>query len=272
MQAGRFLMVLMPALVSGCAGPFTLERTISNDPAVLVRLESSFTDENSQLEPAPRPATFTEGELSALLQSVTIRREVSFFSYYVLRQDPTAERAFTEGNVALLARPLASALAKAHPQEMITFLVSRGREDGLSEITSGGLFLRGDLLYVLLTNVRVPVTTARKMERLRDAPLTPLREGAFSFVPGPHQSLLQTAEPLSPLPHTRSLPALAITYKALLATSSASRQQAPDSRGSSNDQTAAIEEKLQTLKTWRERGLITDQDYQRKRQELLDRF
>jgi hypothetical protein len=93
----------------------------------------------------------------------------------------------------------------------------------------------------------------------------------FHFVPGPYQATLVRNDLPTRIAVT-SAPALSVDYRAWLAGI------LQPGRGSSPTQTepeipaAMIEEKLHRLKTWREQGLITDDEYQQKRQELLKHF
>ncbi|HJT20173.1 MAG TPA: hypothetical protein VJ746_06865 [Nitrospira sp.] len=216
-------------------------------------------------------ADLTAADLAEILRSVRIEPEISFVSYWVLRKAPQPQPAFPNGDADLLAPHLQVALAKARPNETAVFFLRRTREDGIPLVTTGGLLIQGNQLLILLANARRPTTTQRKLDAARDVPLHPLGEVNFRFMPRRYQTTLAKHD----LPETMAMtaaPILSITYGAVLA------DLAQAGRGSSPTQTepeipaATIEEKLHRLKTWHEQGLITDDDYLQKRQELLRRF
>lgn len=162
-------------------------------------------------------------------------------------------------------------MAKTRPNETAVFFLRRTREDGILLVTTGGLLIHGDQLIVLLANARRPTTTQRKLDTAREAPIHPLGEVDFHFVPAPYQATLAKKDLPKSVAMT-SAPALSVDYRALLA------GLLQPGRGSSPTQTepeipaATIEEKLHRLKTWHEEGLITDDEYLQKRQEILKRF
>lgn len=263
--------LVMASLLTNCASSPAFSRTVYEDPTILVRLDSSLFQEEVSGAPAGHIPTLTAADLAEILRSVRFQPEISFLSYWVLRKEPQLEPAFPNDDAALLAAHLRAALAKARPTEAAVFFLRRTREDGIPLVTTGGLLIHGDQLIVLLANAGRPTTTQRKLETARDAPLHPLGEVDFHFVPGPYQATLAKKDLPKSIVMT-SAPALSVNYRALLA-----GILQPD-RGSSPTQTepeipaATIEEKLHRLKTWREQGLITDDEYLQKRQEVLKHF
>ena len=264
-------VVVLVSLLANCASSPIFSRTVYEDPTVLVRLDRSLFQEEVSGAPAVHIPELTAAVLAEILRSVRIQPEISFLSYWILRKEPQSEPAFLNEDVQLLAPHLRAALAKARPNETAVFFLRRTREDGIPLVTTGGLLIHGDQLVVLLAHARRPTTTLRKIETAHDAPLHPLGEVDFHFVPGPYQTTLAKKD----LPQNiamASAPALSVDYRALLAGI------LQPSRGSSPSQTepefpaALIEEKLHRLKTWREQGLITDDEYLQKRQEVLKHF
>jgi hypothetical protein len=263
--------VAMTSLLASCASSPTFSRTVYEDPTVLVRLDNSLFQAEVSGVPAGHATELMTEDLAEILRSVRIQRENSFLNYWVLRKDPQPEPAFPNDDAQLLAPYLRVALAKAQLNEMPVFFLRKTREDGIPLVISGGLLFHGNQLIVLLANARRAATTQRKLETARDAPLHPLGETDFHFVPGPYQATLGKKDLLSRIVET-SAPALSIDYRAWL-----SGLLQPD-RGSSPTQiepgipAARIEDKLLRLKTWREQGLITDDEYLQKRQEVLKHF
>ncbi len=270
--------------VLGCASTPAFSRPVYADSNVMVRLESSLMVGTASDAPNSHPATLTEQALPSILRSVIVQKEIDFLHYYVLRQDPKPERVFLDDDIELLTPHLKAALAKARPEERIVFLLNRVRDGGISEITSGGLFVRRDKLYVLLANFRVPLTTQRKVERAKEFPLVPLEQPEFFFVASAHQSVLGAKDPsIAPNPTgsggllvaLTAMPMTAPTPTELPAKVETPPSIAPKSAEPPKAEASsppALEGKLRQLKAWREQGLITDPEYRDKLKKLLDAF
>lgn len=95
--------VVMASLLASCASAPTFSRTVYEDPTILVRLDSPVVQEEVSGEPRGEIAELTPGNLAELLQSVRIQPEISFLSYWVLRQELQPETAFPKDEAQLLA-------------------------------------------------------------------------------------------------------------------------------------------------------------------------
>ena len=263
--------VVMASLLASCASSPTFSRTVYEDPTVLVRLDSPLFQEGGSGAPAGHITELTAAVLAELLRSVKIQPEISFLSYWVLRNEPQPELAFPNDDAALLAPHLQAALIKAWPNEIAVFSLRRTREDGIPLVTTGGLLIDGDQLLVLLANARRPTTTQRKLQTARDAPLHPPGELDFHFLPGPYQTMLAKKDLPKNIAMT-SVPALSVDYRTWLVGLLQPRRGSSPSQTEPEISAATIEEKLHRLKTWHEQGLITNDEYLQKRQELLKHF
>ena len=263
--------VMMASLLMGCTNIPTFSRTVYEDPTLLVRLDSPVLQAADSGELPGTIAKLTAADLAELLRSVRIEPEISFVSYWVLRKDPQQQPAFPNGDADLVAPHLWTALAKVRPNETTVFFLRRARQDGIPLVTTGGVLIDGDQLIVLLANARRPATTQRKLEAAREVPLRPLGEVDFHFVPGRYQTTLVKHD-LPNIIAMASAPVLSITYGAVLADLSRLGRGTAQSQSEPDVPVATIEEKLHRLKTWHEQGLITDDEYLQKRQELLKHF
>ena len=263
--------IVMVSLLANCASSPAFSRTVYEDPTILVRLDSSLFQEEVSGAPAEHIPELTTADLAEILRSVRIQPEISFLNYWVLRKDPQPQLAFFNDDVQLLAPHLRAALGKARPNETAAFFLRRTREDGIPLVTTGGLFLQGNQLHVLLANARRPATTLRKIETAHDAPLHPLGEVDFHFVPGPYQTTLAKKDLPQSIAMT-SAQALSVDYRALLAGILQPGRSSTPSQTEPEIPAAMIEEKLRRLKTWHKQGLMTDDEYLQKRQELLKHF
>lgn len=258
-------------ILAGCVTSPTISRTVYEDPIVLVRLDSSSPLKDAAGEPDQQVAKFTTAHLTSVLQSIMIQRETSFVSYWVLRSMPQPEPAFPNDDAQLLAPHLLAALVKARPNETAVFALRRTREDGIPLVTTGGMLIRGDQLIVLLANVRRPAITLRKLEISKEVPLQPIGEMEFHFVPGTNQTTLAKTELSSTLIKS-SIQTLSVNYKAWLTGLFQPSLFSSPTPTQPDIPVSLAEEKLHHLKTWHEQGLITDDEYLQKRQEILKRF
>ena len=256
-------------MLFGCSSPSVFTRVVHQDPSGFVSLESPLSGETAQITPYRHPVQFTEQEMAAVLQSVVAQREMSSIRYYVLRQDPKPEPVFTTQEIQLLNPRLVAAFSKARPEEVVVFFLNQPRQDGVLEITSGGLFVQDERLYFLLANLRAPVTTASKAERAREHPLSPLSEPDFEMKAGAHQVVLETKSTVLPS-WAEAVKGVAIAYRdqvttrPLLSTPGDSIKPPPSS--------PTVDGKLRQLKSWREQGMITEQEDQAQKRKLLETF
>ena len=267
-------VVFLALLVTGCAGSPIFSRPVYQDPILIVRLDSPLYKAQEHTAVYSHPTVFTAQDLQSILQSMKIQREVSFLNYYVFRHDTTPQPVFPFEVPGLLAPHIAAALSKAQPEEIVVFVLSRLRKDGIPLITSGGLFVKGDQLTFVLAHVETPMTSERKREQVQANPLTPLSDPDFHFVVGPSQAILTPTEtPVFPSGRTFA-PAVLINYKALLTTHSQDHALPLEtvSDAPPPNPPATIEEKLRQLKSWHQQGLISEQEYRKKREEILASF
>lgn len=207
---------------------------------------------------------------------MTVSRDISLFSYYLLREDPVPEPVFPGDVAARLAPHVRTALARAGPEETVVFYLQHEREDGIPLVTSGGLVHRDGRLVLALAHANTPMTSGRKRDEVRGDPLRPRTEPDFRFVAGPGQTVSPPGDRGSGAPDP-ALPALVLDLRSL------ARQ--PESRAgrAASDETpapasgtiaepAAAEEKLRRLRSWHEQGLITEDEYRRAREAILRRF
>jgi hypothetical protein len=266
-QVGLSFCFFVATVLAGCAETQPLSRPVYSDHGMLVQLETPRTASTDHAALNSHPSDLAEQDLLTILRSVTVQKEIDFLHYYVLRQDAKSEWAFLDDDAASLVPHLKAALAKARPEELVVFSLSRLKDRGIAEITSGGLFIQGERVGLLLASLRVPVTTERKLKRVRESPLVPLEQPNFSFIAGPHQTLGVAKDSSSSL-STSARNGLLIEHRALLR---AARQSVEISTMPGSFP-STLEEKLRQLKTWRDEGLITEPEYKSKLKQLLDTF
>jgi putative oligomerization/nucleic acid binding protein len=188
--------------------------------------------------------------------------------------------AFTEEEVSYLSVTLSKAFAQAQPNEWVVFGLTRSTPQGLTELTTGGGYVEGPSLHVVLANYRKVVTMPSTRQLLWERPLRPDAGPAYDLVAGNHQTIVRESGFVPSL--LSSAPSeLAIAYQALLlgepAEASVTQKTTAATQMAIPPPTIiapplSIEERLQALKRLRAQGLITEEEYRAKKQQLLDQF
>jgi hypothetical protein len=155
------MWLLFPALagaelIGACAPRQFTTIAIYDTPAVYVRLEFDRTVKKG--EEHTHPISLTPEQIAAVLGGVRIDEPIALVRGDILQRDPVprVHPAFTDEYIAFFAPLLELALSKATSEEVVTFYDSRYRSGTSREVTSGGLFVQGDELHLILANYRSP--------------------------------------------------------------------------------------------------------------------
>jgi hypothetical protein len=137
---------------TACAPVQFTTATIYDTPAAFVRLELDRTVETGRAH--SHPLTIPAAQIAAVLAGVMIEEPLAKLPFYDDTSQPRRHRAFTEKEVIFFAPLLASALAQATPEEIVTFYESQDVSGTVREVTSGGMFIQGEILRIRLANYR----------------------------------------------------------------------------------------------------------------------
>lgn len=139
-------------LLAACGGtPHVVTQKVYEDPNREVGLQS--VSESSRGQTFSHPAYLKESDIANVLKGLYVERGSSTISLPLLGKGE-ADRypVFSPNEIAFFAPLLAQGLGLAQPNEVVTFY-ERGEISHVHEVrTSGGLFLQGDVLYVILSN------------------------------------------------------------------------------------------------------------------------
>jgi hypothetical protein len=126
--------------------------TLYESPASCVRLEA---------DPRVRgdtghshPVSVTEDEMAAVLSGMMIEEPPRLLSF--LDKEPPRHPAFSEAEVQFFAPLLAVGLQQATPEEVVTFYQTRQDTAIIREVTSGGVYVDGEQMHLVLSNYRSP--------------------------------------------------------------------------------------------------------------------
>ena len=175
--------VAMSVAIAGCAGdPPPI--VIHEEPSQAIRLQF---DPRSG-EGHSHPATITPEQMSMVLRGVRVRGRdiVGGFGYFA---DQDSAPAFFPMDIPGLAARLALALSKASPKDLSTFYLTRNDLNRGRVITSGGVFVRGRYLMLILANAHTSPFSVQYENTstidTRDQPLLPIARFKFTaeFIP-----------------------------------------------------------------------------------------
>jgi len=150
-----FLLTVSTLLAFGCAAPHVPSRIIYEDPVNFVRLE-----EDSEVLPEwppshhSHPFTIEPEKLRTILSGVKVQEHWIALERWWRGESPLVP-AFTDDELDLLSVRISEALAEAKENERVTFYLSQPQTFARRIITTGGLYVHGTELHILLGNWRI---------------------------------------------------------------------------------------------------------------------
>ena len=219
------------------------------------------------------PLMLTSQEWTTLLTTLQVQRQAEG----LLFRDPPGPviPAFTSEDIGFLSATLSQAFAQVRPDEMVVFGLSHLSSYRMTEITTGGWFVEGASLRLVLANYRKVVTMPGTRQLLWDRPMRPDAGPAYDLVGGHHhQTMVRESNMISGL--FSSAPSeLDIAYPAILLGTSGEASTPQDSSASPRDVapfSMSIEDRLRALKRFHDQGLISEEEYRIKKQQLLEKL
>ncbi|MEY4705972.1 MAG: hypothetical protein RL042_2177 [Nitrospirota bacterium] len=159
-----FLLLNMLLFCVSCAGPALTSRVVHEESSWFVRLDSYQNGDRSSLR-YEHPGTWTVEELSAILSRLLLEDRVG-----LMDSSRPPRPVFSSEEITLLAPAIQDSFQKARPNEWIAFSLSTPSGSGLA-ITSGGMFLAGSQLHVVVANHRTPLADdSQEFARVRANP------------------------------------------------------------------------------------------------------
>jgi hypothetical protein len=183
-----FLILNFGLTLAACAVPLVPSRIVYEDPTNFVRVELDHRVLPDRPETKhSHPAVVNADEMTSILKGLSVRDRRLRVHVWIFGE-ADFEQAFTEAEVELLAEKLADALAKATPEERVTYYLSYPQTSVKRQITSGGLYLQGTELHFTLSNHReVYGIPAYGMVYDRRYPVLPIAPKDFEvFFDPPH--------------------------------------------------------------------------------------
>lgn len=169
---------IVVTLQVGCSSP-PPPRTSYQDPITSIRL---YVDERAGAGHS-HPSVITTDQMATVLHGIRVVPRTGFIGSLITGQTQ-ANPAFSSSEIQILAPRLSRALSEATPQELVTFYRRFSDASVGMAITSGGMFLEGHNLYVVLANNRTLPTDGMNQNMVTDfdpidSPLIPISRTSF---------------------------------------------------------------------------------------------
>ncbi|MCP9456764.1 MAG: hypothetical protein NNA18_11740 [Nitrospira sp.] len=148
-------VVVMGFVISACQSQHALTQTIYESPSRFVRLEADHTVGGGH----SHPADVTTAEVAAVLGGIIINEPVKLIPslpFFGKDEEPPRHPAFTTAEIGFFAPLLTQGLKMATPDQVVTFYQSVQQTAVIRRVTSGGVFLDGDELHIIVSNYRSP--------------------------------------------------------------------------------------------------------------------
>jgi hypothetical protein len=179
---------LLIVTLVGCSPTQFTTLTIYETPQSFVRLEVDRTLEHGAGH--SHPSDISPEQMATVLRGISIQEPLTRLPFYDDLSVPRRHPAFSESDIAFWAPLLSQALSKATAAELATFYQSTKRSGTTREVTSGGLFVHGKELHLVLSNLQSEThhTADIGFADTQDDRLTPMRSlapqrGRLLFVP-----------------------------------------------------------------------------------------
>lgn len=148
-------IIALGLLLTGCAITASAGRPIYESSVTIVRLEPNQRAQLPEVARHNHPISLSEDQLAILLTSISGRQKVGLLRSFL--GTPGTPRLFESEEIDHLVPVLKEALGQAGPGEVITFSHERPGREGLSNVTSGILFVQDEILHLTIANFWHPV-------------------------------------------------------------------------------------------------------------------
>ena len=256
-------------LLTGCAtaAPHPERPCLSCDDQLMVQIVPRASGPvDGSLAVYAHPLRLESRQWEAILRSVMVRsiHQPLLGSSY----RGAAEPAFSAEEARYLGESLQRAFQQATAQEQVVFALARPSNAGLDQVTSGEWFAEDGRIHLRLANCRIAVTMPSIRKQIWRDPLFAQAGTFYELVPGEGQTIARSARD-GGNPFRADPDELVIEYRGAMGATPAPVSSEPSVQPVPS---RLLEAQLSLLKRLREQGLITEEDYHKKKQQLLDRL
>lgn len=280
-----FCLASFSLIHQGCGGPPPVTRIVCGSceaPERLVRLQAHPAHiRQPDQQRFAHPFLLSPEDWKPILAGIQVQNRVQPFLFISIKGEDTP--AFTPDEVDYLSATLSRAFAQAHPDEWVVFVLGQPASRDVTEMTTGGWYVEGARLYLVLANFRAAVTMPNVRETLVRDPFYQitgsrpfeLAPNDFSQRPKSGGSLLGYLIP--------EVQQLSIDYQRALTGPSPQDLAAPPAQAAKPGTSAkpgaapvtpppSLEDRLESLKRMRDKDLISEEEYRAKKKQLLEGF
>ena len=268
------LLVALSELLPACSGNvWHRPSTMVAEERYVKIVDIAELSNDSPASSIAHPIVLPENNWAQMLGDIYVRPRRRWITLTGTTTDPMF--AFSEDDQQYLAHHLAEAFSRVKPSEWVVFYLAHTQEPDVTEITSGAFFAQNGYLHLLIANYRYAVTVPVLQQQIRERPLRPKGESFYEFVPRVKQSVA-TEHPWGlPKPLMTNFRELLVEMDELVVPNAGIRTEVEPSKATTNNSgepVTPLEERLRTLDRLRSQGLITEEEYKLKRQQLLDKL
>ncbi len=264
----RYLALLISSffLVS-CAGNAHLRRVVHEAPTLLVELDQVKIAVSPDF-PAPydHPFRISAETLQDVLQSLEVVPGGGFLKMIFSGKDKQS-KIFDATDSELVSIQLAKALSEASPGEKVHFYYSVPKDASKVLVSSGMLVFKDKRLHLRLKYYRIPMRKGSRMQTAEQA-IPRSEKGRYSFTLFEDEFRQHRRYKNSFGFDGTDDHWLVIDYQGIAASASVP----PASEAPAAMTTKAVEERLRALKRFKTEGLITEEEYRKKKASLLKDF
>lgn len=267
-----FPVVILLLISQACMSPARVARPIDETQDRFVRVEARYGDPRRDGPTRfAHPFTLGKDEWARILSRVQVQSYQDSFIFTTAKNPPMD--AFEPDEIAYLSAKLNEAFGRAFPDEWVVFGLSRTRSAQLTEVTTGGWFVEGAALHLILANYRHGVTKAGVREQMWKDPLRSDTKLYVEILPGDYMAVGLGKASLSRLFLTDGAE-LSIDYKRLLEATPVvpPTAQPRTTSPAPTPSNQSVEDRLRALKGLRDQGLITEDEYREKKKQVLEKF
>lgn len=257
-------IALLFGLFAGACAPGVVRTDVYRDATVQIRLQHSLDKDKKAVDRGfDHPLAISPEAMSRVLRSIQVEYHPGLLRSLLTGNRGKPARAFSDDEIAGMAVGLSEAFSRATPADRIEFVVRHKKGVFAAGISTGVMNAKDGRIELIFGNYKAnPIPKGDHVDPERQDPLENIGVESFEIVPGPHQDSLDAAEG-GPAGRGLSIDFGALT-EPLPEGGASAEAEAPTGE--------AIEHKLEILKRLREKGLITEEEYRQKKQELLEAY
>jgi len=272
-----FAITLTSLLTISCASARTVTRPVFDDRYTIVKLESWLDRSRQPVSMGfDHPAEFTDEEMAKILGSIRVVQPPGLLSKLILKTPEEPEPAFTPSEAAAFGKPMSKAFREATPDEQVIFFFHHQRTIYKGTTTTGVAFIKDKRLNFLLGRYYMGNQPGTPDIPEIGTPFPSTNEQDFYLVASPYETIGEgkTAPGGGEIVYANRW--LIIDYASLLnpppETASPQTTEPGHVKPEAPAPPSTLEEKLKILNKLKEDGLITEEEFEEKKKELLKAF